>query len=568
MKKNRTLMSYYGYIAFICNALFAILSGVLAYTLVRMNANIVDYIVNSSQSIYKQLAAIIACYLGVFVLNHCISLINRKKSIGFENSVVEDVFSYLENVDVEEVEKIEFQNSMNKYQTLMKSQNFFNMYFNRLKNIVLVLCLFYIVFKVSVFFAIAFLVMLGIYIVVLEKSSIINFKYWSNYMDNVRKANYFSKILIDNKHGGERKIFDNYKYLDDLYEGLFVGGMNKNKLAGKRRLGVESLALIINSLILFTAFVVGFFTYRNGDISIGIYYIFIGSILIILDVFSKQFESQKELYEFKKNFKMHLNYVKTYCYNKSEDCITLKDTCIEMKDVSFNYENSNKGVKSFTFNFEKGKTYVIVGKNGAGKTTLCKLILGIYKSFTGEINVCGRNINNIPDHQRRDIFSVMFQSPIELPLSIEDNIALGKDTEHIENYILDNEFINEIKSLNNGFKSMLGTLHSGGINFSKGQWRKIFFSRALFNGGQITILDEPNASLDPVSEKELYENIEKHLTSDINIIISHRLGVVKYADEVLVMNDGVLVESGSHDELMDKGGMYHELYTAQSKLYE
>ena len=119
-----------------------------------------------------------------------------------------------------------------------------------------------------------------------------------------------------------------------------------------------------------------------------------------------------------------------------------------------------------------------------------------------------------------------------------------------------------------GWNTYVGDLEKDGIDLSGGQWQKIFMGRASYTYSPILILDEPAGSLDPISEIDLYKRLEKHMKSKLNIIISHRLGVVKLADEILLLAGGELTESGKHQELMDRGGRYYELYMSQKSLYK
>lgn len=247
---------------------------------------------------------------------------------------------------------------------------------------------------------------------------------------------------------------------------------------------------------------------------------------------------------------------------------------IEFKNVSFKYPGTDQYIlNDVSFVLEKGKHYAVVGKNGCGKTTLTKLIMGLYPVTDGKILINGVDISNIETDAYHKLFSVIFQDFVRYAITIEENIGIGSiegilDIEKIKlvaNSIGLDELIN---GLPNGYKTNLGKLYPESIDLSGGQWQKIAFARTLFHEGTFKILDEPTAALDPIEESHLYHTFKRILTGQTSLFISHRLASTKLSDIILVMDDGKIIECGSHDELMNANGMYRKMFNIQKEWYD
>ena len=240
---------------------------------------------------------------------------------------------------------------------------------------------------------------------------------------------------------------------------------------------------------------------------------------------------------------------------------------IEFKNVSFTYPETEKEIlKNVSFKLEQGKSYALVGENGAGKTTITKLLLGLYKNYSGEILINGVNIKDIQDFNK--LFSVAFQDFAKYEITLRENIIFDKASVFDEEILKQmHELFFDIAKFEKGLDTDLGYLSENNINMSIGEWQKIALLRSLFAMGNYYILDEPTASLDPDAESKVYNNFLKFISGKSSIIITHRLGAAKLADEILVLSDGTIVEKGSHDELERADGLYKEMYEAQKGWY-
>lgn len=260
--------------------------------------------------------------------------------------------------------------------------------------------------------------------------------------------------------------------------------------------------------------------------------------------------------------------------NILEQNIFDKKNAIIFENVSFHYPNSEKEVlKNISFRIEAGAHIALVGKNGSGKTSLIKLIAGLYKPSSGNIFIGSKNINSLSRDALHREFSVVFQDYASYQMSLRENAALGSieflnDDEHLKKslaLISDDPVFDDLDK-------HLGKLEESGTELSGGQKQKLAIARACASKTNFIIFDEPTASLDPSAEKEMYQNLQKIIgTSDRGrgcIFISHRLASAKMADIIFVLDEGRIIEKGSHDELIKNGGLYSKMYKEQASWYK
>ena len=245
---------------------------------------------------------------------------------------------------------------------------------------------------------------------------------------------------------------------------------------------------------------------------------------------------------------------------------------IEFQNVSFTYPNADTPVlENISFTLHPGKHYALVGENGCGKTTLVKLLLGLYRATQGTIRVGGKDIQSMADGEKHRIFSVMFQDFYRYPLSVRENVSLSSEfspsDKTIHSMLNTLGVRNPVVCTDGGLDTNLLHLKNGGVNLSGGEWQKVTAARCILSGAPITILDEPNAALDPLSEEVFYRTCAEMLTEKTTLFISHRLGSVKQADEIMVLCDKKLIAMAHHEALMGTCEYYANLFETQRGLY-
>ena len=234
---------------------------------------------------------------------------------------------------------------------------------------------------------------------------------------------------------------------------------------------------------------------------------------------------------------------------------------IEFKDVDFKYDE-NYVLNKINFKVKKGEMVAIVGASGSGKSTLINLLPRFYELNNGDILIDGKSIKSLSLKKLRNLISIVTQESILFNASIEENILLGNQDQHklIEASKIANayEFINEYEEK---YKYNVG---DNGSNLSGGQKQRIAISRAVISNSPILILDEATSSLDSESEKLVQDALEKLMKNKTSIVIAHRLSTIKNSDKIIVLDSGKIVESGNHDELINKNGYYSKLIKLQS----
>lgn len=252
----------------------------------------------------------------------------------------------------------------------------------------------------------------------------------------------------------------------------------------------------------------------------------------------------------------------TSCPVRFSDAIVLKDVC-------FAYPHTQAfAVRDVSLTIGKGKKIVIVGENGSGKTTLIKLILGFYPAVRGSIAFDGQAIETIDKNALYRQVSLIQQRFTQYELSVRENVGISApETLHDDKRILGALEKSGLHCFSQAdLDYTLGT-QFGDTELSGGQWQKLAIARALFRDSSIIVLDEPTSALDPLVEADILKHFLAIAADKTAVIISHRVGLCKYADTIVVMKNGAIVETGRHQQLLEKNGEYACLYTAQSKWY-
>lgn len=247
---------------------------------------------------------------------------------------------------------------------------------------------------------------------------------------------------------------------------------------------------------------------------------------------------------------------------------------IEFKNVSFKYPNSQNYVyKNLSLKIRAGQRLAIVGVNGAGKTTFVKLLTRLYDPTNGQILLNGVNIADFDKEEYYKQFSVVFQEIKMLAFSVAENIALVKknniDREKVIKSINKAGMSEKINSLEKSIDtSVLKIFDETGIEFSGGESQKLALARALYKDGNIIVLDEPTAALDPIAEYNIYKGFDEMIGDKTAIYISHRLASTRFCDIIAFFEDGEIKEYGTHDELLNKNGRYAEMFNVQAHYYK
>ncbi len=232
--------------------------------------------------------------------------------------------------------------------------------------------------------------------------------------------------------------------------------------------------------------------------------------------------------------------------------------------VCYRYPESEKEVLNhISVELRRGEAVAVVGENGAGKSTLAKLFLGLLEPTEGGIHINGQNMQDQPRTQKYKEMTAVFQDLNRYPLTLKENVTL-QETSSLNESDVDLSFT---ETLAQGMDTLL-MKEVGGAELSGGQWQQLALARCCHKNASVMVLDEPTAALDAFREEQLFESFCRLAAGKVGVMITHRLGIVRLADRVLVMKDGQIVGDGSHDRLLRENAVYREMWQSQKSMFE
>ena len=386
-----------------------------------------------------------------------------------------------------------------------------------------------------------------------------------------RKITYYERLLTGKTSLAELKIYQATDYIEKLW---------KKQSSKLRKEKEETLIRVEKTLLRKSTFSAlwylcsgGFLLYSviTGRISVSMFLVLFQTILNIVDTVNGLLETfgnfSREIQE--------MSYLHSFFALKNiperKGCIDRPVRRIRFEHVCFSYPNAGtETLHDISFELDLSKSTAIVGENGSGKTTIIKLLCGLYQPTSGRILFDEYDIRNLNNGEIGKAIKVVFQDFFQYELTIREIIGFGNlarishDLELQE--VLDAVHLEELKKL--GLDTSLGKLEHEGIDLSRGQWQRLAVGRIFLNDTGYAVLDEPTASVDPVSEYNMYQLFYLLLRSRGSLMISHRLASAKMADHILVLKNGTIAEQGNHTELRKNQELYHELFCRQAEWYQ
>lgn len=407
------------------------------------------------------------------------------------------------------------------------------------------------------------------------KIAIKQFSIYNERFENIRFIEHIKAILTKHENVKEIKVYgvtDFFiEYIDKLYKRYIHEDKKIRKKFSFNSMGAKFLENIVIYIIkAMVCIKVIILKISIGELTLYISAIdnFKSAIANILSVITTIYEDGLYVNNF-----FELISLEEEKSSKSELFFNGKFERIIFSNVWFKYPGSADYIlKGVNLEIESGNSYAIVGLNGSGKTTILKLLLRLYLPNKGHIYIDNKDIADINIDNYYKYIAAVFQDFIKYPLSFKQNIGLG-DVERmdIEEEIIEaaekSGIYTYINSLPTGINTKLQMEWTNATELSLGQWQKLAISRAFFKKAQIMILDEPTASLDPVAESDISSKIRELIGGKTCILIAHRFSTVKLVNRIYVLKAGVIEESGSHTELMLKGGEYSKLFSMQAQGY-
>ena len=363
--------------------------------------------------------------------------------------------------------------------------------------------------------------------------------------EGLRKCNRLKELLVEYNNIKEIKLFDIGDMLKNRVVRQQTDYVNSNKHYYKKfcRLNtVYAMAQDSVSLLLKIAIIMQAVTQK---LTIGAASMYISSV----DSFNASFQGMlsqiSTLYE-QTRYLSYISDIENISVRKQEEGtpLTEKIKSIRFENVSFHYPNShNMVLKNFSYTFETGKTYALVGMNGSGKTTLIKLLMRLYTPINGHIYVNGVDIEEISFSSLQQQISAVFQDFIRYPFNVAENIAIHdadniNDFERVKEAAVHSEATEFIDALPLGYRTTLEKEWNGGTELSGGQWQKIAIARCFYKSSSVVILDEPFSAIDSFSEEQIIKSLASDTINKMCIFVTHRFNNICLADQILVLKDG------------------------------
>jgi ATP-binding cassette subfamily B protein len=393
----------------------------------------------------------------------------------------------------------------------------------------------------------------------------------------VRRDYWQTNNYLDNeKYLKELKIFGSRNYLIKRLKGLLLGFQERQLAIEKKRFIFGSGLSFISGLGFGLVYLLIVKQVISGQISIGTFTFYVASVRALSGSISSFLRSISRLYEeglytvdlYKLIDIKPLIKDGTISYNSS------KAPLIEFTNVGFKYPFTKKYIfKDLNLKIKPGEHIAIVGENGAGKSTFVSLLSRFYDASEGKILINGTNVNSLKQDDWHKSLALLSQDFVRYHFDVKANIGIGNiskmdDLDSIKQSAQKSGASGFIEELDHKYDTALSKRYKNGTELSTGQWQKIALARAFFKNSPILILDEPTSAIDPKAEYEIFEKLFDFAKDKTVIIISHRFSTVRNADRIIVLDDGKIVEEGSHKDLIKFGGQYKEAFDLQKKGYD
>ena len=421
-----------------------------------------------------------------------------------------------------------------------------------------------------------YLLVLSIHIILMivsAKQDKIEHKFELQKSESTKRIKYLKELMYNFEAGREMRIYDagdlvSKKFFDES-KTVHKIDLQMQKVDFRFSIFHKLLEIVQLSLI----YMISIKEYVLGKVALGNFVMYINATTLISGTISNITNTISFLYKSSIEFKDFNNFLAINETLRTSGNLTSSlsenNVLIEFKNVSYKYPNKDEyALKNISFKIKKEQSISIVGNNGAGKSTLIKLLLRLYDPTEGCILYNGVDIKEYDYDYYQSIFAPVFQDYVMHAYTLRENL--------IFNHHKNEKFINESLS-KTGMKEKIQSVgldrnysrrfFNDGIELSGGEEQRIAISRALCKNTEILILDEPTAAIDPLSENKLFKEIFNAVKGKTVIYVSHRMSSTRFSNNILVLNNSQLVESGTHEELLKHNGVYAEMFLQQSSYY-
>ena len=404
-----------------------------------------------------------------------------------------------------------------------------------------------------------------------------SFRVVSHRAPETRLLNYIESLLTSNETVKEIKLFGLGESLKERFEQLFTEFMDEDNAIARRNTFASLGWGMLTNLAYYGSYIWVIIRTITKAITLGDMTMFLSvfrqsqrAVMSLLESFSRLYENNLYLDNLLDFLKIEPALVSPE-NGKIAPAPILEG--IHFQNVSFKYPGSDKYVlRNINLFIKPNESIALVGLNGAGKTTLIKLLTRLYDPTEGQITLDGIDLREYDMQSLHQRFGVIFQDFVRYQFSIKENIGFGQ-IEELDNMEIIEEAASKggadevVAPLPEGYETILGRRWNRGHELSGGQWQKIALSRAFMRKAEVLILDEPTSALDAQAEYEIFLRFRELMEGRLAVLISHRFSTVRMADRIVVLENGRILELGSHEELMRHNQVYAHLFNLQAEGY-
>jgi ATP-binding cassette, subfamily B, bacterial len=409
-----------------------------------------------------------------------------------------------------------------------------------------------------------------------RKSSKVMHAYAVRQTPGDRRRAYLYEILSRKDEAQEVRAFDSSSHLRDEHDRLYDDKIADLRRTVRRRMlygtasGLITAVVTVGSLALLLAFV------GSGRLAVGDAAVAVGAVVIVAGRVRGLLASSGSLYEGSLFLRDFTDFVEADRRQRARPEVAVVPrgfADIHLEGVGFTYPSRvEPSIRDVSLTIRHGEVIALVGENGSGKTTLTKILAGLYRPTAGRVRWNGVDLDELDLADVRENVAVIFQDFARYFLSAHENVGISRiaelgDRSAVRRAATLSGADGFLSALPAGYDTLLGPAFVGGSDLSVGQWQRVALARAYFRDTPMLILDEPTAALDPRGEYDIFQQVRRMAEGHTVVLVSHRFSNVRAADRILVLDQGLIVEDGSHEELVARGGLYAELFNLQADGY-
>lgn len=559
-----------------------IITGLLPEILVKAEGNFINSVISyKNNADINTIVRFFLILIIILLMDQMFSLVNKYLYIinreQIRKYIYNNLFSCIENTAFESLEEKDNQNLMMRvfdtpeihFATLIKY------IFLIMKYGVTIISLFLLLFS-QIGIKALIIVVASLIIALISKNGgkqIYNLGVKNS--DQKRNVEYYDNLLINKEFSDERTLFSYFRTINDKWNNKANGLIEEQASLSRAIFVQEKTASVALYIISFVIIAILLEPVINGVITIGFMVAFVNATFNLSNMVSRVLgNALSVIYK-------EIGYVNDYWKLQKisddrkahyGDQVLNSIETIQFRDVSFKYPGTETYVlKNCSFEMSKNNKFGLIGINGAGKSTIVKLLKGLYRDYEGTILINGIDIRNLSAESLSTEIAVVSQDFSKFQISFLENINLGRKNNVSDSSLILDTFkkLNFDKLAGNvNLNSKIGKVYPENIDLSLGEWQKLAISRAILSDASLLILDEPTASLDPIAEQQVYNQIYELSKNKMSILISHRLGAVKSSEDIFLLENGQVKIHGSHDGIMMNSNLYREMYSKQKGWYQ